>query len=244
MNKILILAITLFSSGAIADADMQFSDGTSGVISSGRVLFGDEESAILYTEGQAHFTVIDGRRKTYMDVTPEFIEGMKSKLDAQMAQMEKMLAGMPAQQRAMVEQQMKSRMPQMDGGRKTKIERTGSNATVAGFDCEEAEIRYEDDNSVESRVCIATADELSLSSTDFRALSSAANAMLEMASVGGNRPAESDFEKLGGIPIRRTGGAAGGDSELSSIDTSDIDPSRFEIPANYKKQSIEDMMRP
>jgi hypothetical protein len=158
------------------------------------------------------------------------------------AQMDEMLASVPTAQREMFEQQIKSRMPQMQAPRTTTVRKTGSSDEVAGFDCDEAEIIFDDD-TVQSVVCIASADELGFSEADFDAMTSAMKAMAEMAAMATNVTMEDDFKKLGGIPIRSRNTTYGHDNALVSVKTSGVDVSRLQIPDDFKEISLEDMMR-
>lgn len=237
MRSIILSTLLSVPCLAIADAEMQFSDGAVGLISSGTVLFGDQDTSILFTEGQDYFKVIEWKKRTWMRVDKGFANRMKSQVNAEM---EKALAAMPAGQRAIAEQRMKTMMPQMQEERATIARRTGESDTVANFDCDIAELTY-DDGTLESVVCVATASELGLSSADYRTLTGAMQAMAEMAQMGSGGSSENDLEKLGGIPIRNSGKHH--NSELVSFDDSNVDVERLTIPEDFREVSIEDMMR-
>lgn len=234
----LLIALFMLPAAAGADVEMRYSDGLIGLVSDGRVMFGDAENSVLFTPGDPGMIVLSRAERTWMRLEPGFADEMMAQMQARMDQM---LAGMPPEQRAMVEQQMKSMMPQLnEAPPEMSIARTGAEDEVAGYDCEVAEIRFED-GSVDEVVCVATPDELGIADDDFEALMSAMQGMAEIASVNPNAAPVTDFGKLGGIPIRSRG-ADGGPSELVSIDTGSIDEARFAIPDNYREVSIADMM--
>ena len=237
MRRALPIALLAVSAVAVADAEMNFSDGSVGLISDGKVLFGDAEASILYEQGQDHFVVIEPKKRTYMRVDEGFGDSMRSEVNAEM---EKMLASLPPDQRAMAEQRMKAMMPQMREERTASARRTGKSDEVASFDCEVVEMVY-DDGTLDSVVCVATRDELGLSDADYETLVGAMKAMREMASMGGGGSPESDFDELGGIPIRTT--SRHHSSELVSFDDSGVDKTRLEIPDNFTEVSVQDMMR-
>ncbi len=236
--RFIFSTILLCVSGvAFADAEMTFNDGAVGLISDGKVLFGDTDSSVLFEDGNEYFIVINPKKQTYMRVDKGFADQMKSQVNAEM---ERMLANMPERQRETAKQQMKAMMPQRQEERTTSARRTGESDEVANFDCEIAEMVY-DDGTVESVVCVAAHDELGLSSADYRTLSGAMMAMQEMAAMGGGGSAENDFDKLGGIPIRSSGKHH--NSELVSLDVSSVDKERMKIPENFTEVSVQDMMR-
>ncbi|MCH9694789.1 MAG: DUF4412 domain-containing protein [Gammaproteobacteria bacterium] len=237
MRALLSMLILGISSLALADSEMSFSDGSTGLISNGKVLFGDVNASVLFENGQDYFVVLEHDKKTFMRMDKGFAADMQSQVKAEM---EKMLAGMPEAQRAMAEQQMKAMMPQMQEAPKTSVTRTGETDEVANFDCDILEI-VSDDGSMDSVVCVASRDELGLSLGDYQTLIGAMEAMQEMAAMAGSASVESDFDLLGGVPIRSKNKFHS--SELVSIDNSDVDEARLQIPAGYTEVSIDDMMR-
>ncbi len=231
--------LLLLPAAAFADVEMLYSDGTVGLISDGRVVFGDDSDTILIVPGDEGFIVISHDDRTWMRLEPGFINDMAAEVQAQM---DAMLAGMPPEQRAMVEAQMQGMMPQMPSEMPPmELKRTGGRSQVAGYDCEEAEVSY--GGAIEETVCIATADELGISDADFDALAAAMQGMAEMASLDGGKSTQADFAELGGVPIRTSAGAPGSQgSELVSLDTGELDPARLRVPDGYREISMQDMM--
>ncbi|MBT8083603.1 MAG: DUF4412 domain-containing protein [Woeseia sp.] len=238
MKRCLAVILLMVSGTAAADFEMQYSDGTFGLVGDGRVLFGDANAAVLFVPGEEGMVVISHEERTWMRLKPGFVKDVKSQMQTQM---DAMLAGMPPEQRAMVEQQMAGMMPQPDAMPKMEIRKTGTSAEVAGFDCDEIEIAY-DTGGVEEVVCVATARELGISNDDFDAMLRAMEGMAEIASMGGGEAAQLEFSKLGGIPVRTRARGNGEDNEVVSIETSSVDPARLQIPDNYRETSIESMM--
>lgn len=237
MRSLFLVLLMVFPGLVVADAEMSFSDGSTGLISDGKVLFGDVNASILYEDGQDFFVVMEHDKKTYMRMDKEFARDVQSQVNAEM---EKMLASLPEAQRAMAEQQMKAMMPQMQQAPKTSVRRTGDSDQVADFDCDIVEV-VSDDGSIDSVVCVASRGELGLSSADYQTLRGAMEAMQEMAAMGGGGSAENDFDQLGGIPIRTK--SKYDSSELVSFDDADVDDARVQVPADYTEVSVKDMMR-
>lgn len=238
--RTIIAVILLLPASVFADVEMRYSDGTVGLISDGRVVFGDDEDKILYEPGEEGLIVISSRDRTWMRLEPGFVSDMAAQVQTQM---DAMLADMPPEQRAMVEAQMKGMMPQMPQEMPAmQIRRTGASDEVAGYDCDEAEIGF-DDGTVEEVVCIASARELGISNRDYEALVAAMQGMADMASLNPNSKPQADFTSMGGIPIRTRGPNVGEPSELVSLDTSSIDAERLRVPDGYREITMEEMMR-
>jgi hypothetical protein len=231
--------LALLSGTVAADVEMKFSDGTVGLVNDGRVLFGDDKGSVLFVPGDEGMIMISHDEKTWIRLKPGFANKVA---DQMQAQVEAMLAGMPPEQRAMVEQQMKGMMPPKPGeAPQMSIRKTGTSAKVAGYDCDEAEIVHENGN-VEEVVCVASADELDISDKDFASMIRAMEGMAEIASIGGASAPQLDFDKLGGIPVRTRGREQGETNEIVSLSTGSVDASRLEVPSNYREASMEEIM--
>lgn len=231
--------LLLLPAAVLADVEMRYSDGTVGLVSDGRVMFGDDDNKVLFEPGADAMIVIDYRDRTWMRLEPGFVSDMAAQMKSQM---DAMLAGMPPEQRAMVEAQMQGMMPQMQTEMpKMELRRTGASDEVAGYDCDEAEVRF-DDGTVEELICIATAGELGIPSSDVDALISAMQGMAEMASLNPDSSPQADFSALGGLPIRSRSRDGSHASELVSLDTSSIDAARLRVPDGYREITMQDMM--
>lgn len=226
---------------ALADFEMRFSDGSVGAVGDGNVRFGDENEYLIALAGEDSVIVVSNRERTWMRLNPGAMDAVQAQMEAQMQQM---LAAMPPEQRAMVEQQMGQMMPQLGAQDRapSTVTMTGSDRSVAGYDCSEAEVR-DGNGSIEQIVCIATPDELGVDDDDFDTLASAMRRMADIASMTPSADPQMDFVELGGIPISTRESAYGANSELVSVDTGGVPSSLFEVPDGYRELSMQDMMR-
>lgn len=239
MNRVFAIVLTMCCGAAAADVEIKFTDGTVGLVNDGRVLFGDDKGSVLFVPDEEGMIVISHEDRTWVRLKPGFANAM---VDQMQAQMDAMLAGMPAEQQAMVRQQMAGMMPPKPGeAPKMTIRQTGNDDVVAGYDCEEAEIVY-DDGRIEEVVCVATADELNISDKDFAAMIQAMAGMAEIASIGGGSAPQLDFDKLGGIPVRTRNREKGDDNEIISLSTSSVEADRLQVPDSYREASLDEMM--
>jgi hypothetical protein len=235
MNIRLLLVFVCAPASVLADVEMKFSDGSNMLVSGGRVLFGESGNSVLFEPGREGLIVLNAAEKTFMEMKPGFADDVAE-------QMEKMLADLPPEQRAMVEQQMPDVRERMKAARpQFEVKHTGKEDEVAGFDCSEAEIVDGDGNAKEI-VCIASPDDLGISGKDFRALAAFMTKLAEIAAMAPDEDSFIDLDALGGVPVRSEHVDYGRQSELISISTSGLDASRLEIPDDYTEVSMEAMM--
>lgn len=243
MYKTIAIALLLASGAAAGDVTMKYSDGTAFYLSDKHAAMGDATAQVVFERGSDTFIMINHDERTWMEVSEDFGNDVRSAIDQQM---QEMLAQLPPEQREMVKRQMQN-MPQMMGGMgmeppKLTVEKTGKTDTVAGYKCAEATVRY--GRLHEDQVCIATMDELGLKKSDFAALASAMASMSRMAGMGRDgQESAPDLDEMGGIPIRSSSGRGQGGHELVALTRDKVDAARFEVPQGYRKVSMEDLMR-
>ena len=235
-QAVLMLAVP---SGVMADVEMKFSDGSAFVVTDGRVLFGDPSNSVLYTPDRDGLIILNNDEKSWMEMKPGFADEVARH---QAAQLDEMLAGLTPEER----QQVRDALPEVYApvpaeAPAFRIKRTGLRDVVAGFDCEEAEISG-GAGDINEIVCIATAEELGISSTDFDALTGFMNRLSEIASMSPDDDSFIDIATLGGIPVRSENIEYGELSELTSITTTGIDADRLDIPPDYRKVALEDVL--
>ncbi|MEM7283509.1 MAG: hypothetical protein AAF438_17980 [Pseudomonadota bacterium] len=227
---------------ALADTHIEFSDGTFMKITGGAVAMGDNMNEMQFKEGNSEFVAVDHREKTYMVIEKE---SLKKNMNAMQAQIEAQLADIPPEQREMVKQMMKQRMPQMVEPEKVtySVRDTGQKGEAAGYKCEVKELLA--NGQPESRVCVASAGETGVPRSDIAVLQSAMNTMRELAESlpfsQSSNLGEMDFDELGGIPIIYTDLSTNESNEVASISTDSLPP--ISVPEGFRRQSMEELMR-
>lgn len=238
-GRIAALAFLAIPAAGMADVELRFSDGTVALVSEDRVAFGDGQDRILVEPGADSMIVLNARDRTWVRLTPGFVSEM---VEQMRAQIEGMLADLPPEQREEVRAQMDDLLPRMPSDMpEMSLERTGDSDEVAGYRCEEAEIRY-DDGDVEETVCIASVDELGMPAADFEALVDAMQSMADMAAVEPGSIPQADFAAMNGIPIRTRTLNDGVISELVGLETGNIDPAHLSVPDDYREITLEEML--
>ena len=241
MQKLIFLVLLLVSTTAFADVTMTFSDGSFVKINERYVAIGDDYGFGIIEDGKDTFIMVDHGERSYMEVSATFADDVSAMMAAQM---EQMLADVPPEQRAMIEQSMKGMMPgggAMPEPPKMMVRKTGDTDSVAGYKCSEVEISY-GTGQAEEMSCVATTSELGISGRDFASMAAAMRAISRMAGMDGEDDTLVDFEAMGGIPIRTRDLPAGDAEELVSLSKDDLDDSDFAVPDSYTKVSMEDMM--
>lgn len=241
VKNVMFLTLILVSFSAVADVRMDYSDGSFVMFSGDHVVAGDKDGHAIFEAGKDTFIIVNHKEKNYMEVSETFAEDVAS---AMSAKMEEMLADVPPEQRAMIEQSMKGMMPgggAMPEPPKMTVNKTGKQDNVAGFDCSEVEVSYS--GRIPDMVsCVATPKELGISNKDFESMAAAMRSMSRMAGREDDDESDMDFEGMGGIPIRTRVLPNGSEDELVSLSKDNISEDQFAVPAGYTKVSMDDMM--
>ena len=189
--------------------------------------------------------------KKCQTIDKESMEQIGSQLSDAMKMMEEQLAGLPEEQRAMMEKMMKGRMPGGMGQESPprRVE-TGATEKVGDYKCVVHTLHVGDEKVWE--VCAASKDQLSGASEAmgaFKALSEFTQSLQENFSQGPfssviNTPFY-DMDEIDGFPVRvRTfdGGRLDSESILKSVTRKDLEESLFSVPEGYKVKSLADQM--
>jgi hypothetical protein len=201
----------------------------------------DDGRAMMFLTdgGRNRIVILDKARNTYQEIDQQTMDQMGQMMagasSGAAAQMEAAMKNMTPEQRKMVEQAMKGKMPQAAApaaASKTVYTAKGS-GSVNGFSC----TKYEGDNGgqKEAEVCAALPAQLKLSASDMqifekmREFSAGLLSSLAKSPVKVNVPTGSLESGYEGFPIQRTdfdNGQATKRSELKSLtraSLSDVD---------------------
>lgn len=178
------------------------------------------------------FITIDSKENTYSEITfAEMESTMKKaggKMDAQMAEMQKQLAGMSEEQRKMVEQMMGNRTQGMAKDAKMDVEKTGDTKKISGFGCTKYAVT-QDGREVMTVWATKDVGGFDAMRKDWEELSKRMMAMNPMVKGIGEA-----FGKIDGFPIQTEMGS-GMVSTVTMVEKKTAPASEFEVPAGYKK---------
>jgi hypothetical protein len=157
------------------------------------------DNTVIFRGDLNRVWMIDEQRRTYMEMTPETMQrmgsqmaGAASQMNAAMAQMQAQMAQMPPEQRAMMEQMMKSRGiggapggPPGAGGAppappQVSFSKVGGGKRVAAWNCDV--YRKTVNGQQEEELCIAPIGATGLSAGDFQVLDRFSSFMAPMMS--------------------------------------------------------------
>ena len=237
--------VTKDASGAATEAMKVFAQ--SGKIRMDDVAQSSGEDMSMIFLGQK-FIVLSHSDKTYIVMDEAMVAELGSQMSVAMQQMEAQLAGMPPEQRAMVEQMMKGQMQGMMGGDaaappKPTVKRTGS-GQWQGQPCTEYTV-YEGGEKTQE-ICAAPLGDIGGADEALRAfenmagfMNKLADAMPEpMASGMGENPMGL-IDQINGFPVRTVdfvNGQASYETTLESVVELALDDSIFAPPAGYTQQ--------
>ncbi len=260
MKKILALAGTLYvatfpltvHAGVEMDMATRNASGTvtenmkiyaqSGAIRMEQVAGGDDTTMIFRNN---EFLIVNHAEKNYMVMDEAMLAQVSDQISAAMKEMEAQLAGMPAEQRAMVEQMMKGQMGAMMGGAKDappppRVEAIGRGEWQSKK-CQQFAV-YEQDVKTQ-QVCAADLDDIDGSEEMMIAFRDMATFMVKLTEslpMGKDKitnPVEL-MNQIGGFPVRTIeyeGSKVARESTLESVTEKDLDASLFEPPKGYRR---------
>ena len=258
LDKILILALLFVSpstyAGAVMDMVMMDAAGQE----TGRSKMYAQKSMIRMDideagEGDGSMIFLGDKlmylnhaEKSYVVMDESMFNDMSAQINKAMAEMEKQLAGMPPEQRAMVEKMMKGQMegmmPEKSAPRPApKVESLGSGEWQT-YDCEKFAI-FDGSEKIQE-VCAADLEGVGGADEMMQAFRSMAEYIVKMAESmpmmadDGLNPGEL-MDQIGGFPVHTIefeNGRVVGQSSLESVTEQDLDPGLFGAPDGYLRQ--------
>jgi hypothetical protein len=184
--------------------------------------------------GQEKIITFDTKTKTYREVTFAQMEAagkaMQAQMQASRAQMEKRMKDMPPEQRSKMEQ-MLSRYPGADSGKPLVVKNTGETKTIEGHLCTKYVV------TDDGKTVLTTWTTKDLKGFDeLREDWLAYQKRLEkVGRTFGSAVAEA-YAKIEGFPMESEIGEI--KIAVTKVEPRSISASEFEVPAGYKKESV------
>ena len=258
LYKFLILSVLLVTpiayAGAVMDMVLMDASGQetgrskifaqSNMIRMDIVEAGQSDGSMIFLGDKLMY--LDHSNKSYIVMDDAMFDDVSAQINKAMAEMEKQLAGMPPEQRAMVEQMMKGQMrgmmPEKSASRPApRVESLGSDEWQS-YDCEKYAVFEGGEKTQE--VCSADLDGIDGAGEVMQAFRSMAEYIVKMAESipmmagGGLNPGEL-MDQIDGFPVHSTdfeNGKVVGQSSLESVTEKDLDPGVFAAPDGYRQQ--------
>ena len=215
----------------------------------------DGEGRMIFRGDQGEMIVVDHTNQKYMQLDSAMVAGLASQMSAAMSQMEQMLAQLPPEQRAMVEQMAQSGMsiPGMDGAPAAAPEiefvKTGASGTKAGFAAEEWEVR--EDGELVRRLWVAPWSAIDGGDEARDAMVGMVSFFDDFLAAMPSMPGQDgpliqnpfrNFEMGNGMPVLTEELGPAGQVEqqtmLTSVERRTLGPETFEPPEGYTLQEL------
>ncbi len=216
---------------------------------------GERGGNMLFRGGRREMVVVDHQGQSYFVIDAQTFRKMSGQINQALGQsqtqIQQAMQGVPPEQRAMIEQMMKERMPAQQTQQQPKVEvrRANQTAEVYGYSCELFEVRrggrkirdmwVTDWNNIPGGRELAPA---------FAGMASFHQEMLEaVPNFGGNTKQMTDnvfatMKEINGFPVASRDyaddGSVESESALRSANSQRIDPAAFEPPTGYKRQQM------
>ncbi len=205
------------------------------------VLKGERSGRILFLQKDNVLRMIDDSGKTWMDLDRA---AMKQQIGGAMDEMQKQMANMPPEQRAMVEKMMKGNMAAAKTPPPTVYMWTKEHQKVKGYDCTKVEVLEGEEKRAEYWGTPSADFKLKEPerATVIAMQSSLRDFLIQVAPAGGNpnRAFQWDTSTDGFPLISRcfTGADTTLDVRLTSWDRKPIADDLFKVPDGYAKQDM------
>jgi len=213
---------------------------------------GDQEKNEMIFRGERReMVVVDHDDKSYMVIDEAMIDSIGEQLRGYEAQMREALKDVPPEQRAMVEQMMKGRMPspaKAPARSKVEFRNTGERDTKNGY----TSVKYEATTDGRKTLEYWVTDWDNVDGGDdaveaFQAMAGFLTQMLDsMPSFGVDEDADDNpFEhmnEMDGFPVLTyeyaSDGSIASESWLHSSTQKEVDPAEFEPPSAYERREM------
>lgn len=207
---------------------------------------GEQMSMIFRGE---EMLMLNHKDKSYTVMDEAVLEEMSAQMSAAMQEMEKQLAQVPPEQRAMVEQMMKGQMqgmmPKQSAMPPPRVD-VGKSSTWKSYSCVKYSVYSGGEKSEE--ICAAALDSIEGSEEIMGAFRKMAKVVKKMAEslpgpFGGGMAQNPMImmAQIDGFPVHTVQfekGAVSQEISLESVTEHTLDESMFAAPADYKKQDL------
>lgn len=257
LNTTLLLALSFLSPSAYAGAvmDMVIMDASGQEIERAKIYaqsnmirmddLGGEDSDVSMIYLGDKLLHVDHGNKTYIVLDEAMLSDVSDQLNEAMAQLEKELAGLPPEQRAMIEEMMKGEMQDLMTMQNApppapRVESIGSGSWKS-YDCKKYAI-FDGDEKIQE-VCAAQLDGIAGAEDLMEAFTSMGEYIIKMAEsmpmmAGQFNPGEM-MDELDGFPVHTIdfeNGQVVTQSSMESITEKDLAPEMFAAPDGYRRQ--------
>jgi len=212
---------------------------------------GDTPNASVIFQGDRQIMLaLDHSRKEVIQFDREALRKVGDQVSQAMKEMEKQMAGLPPEQRKMMEEMMKGKLPTAAPtapGPNFDVKKTSEQGTTNGYPWTKYEV-YRDGEKVREHL-VTEWSELEMGEGMLGVFEDMGQFMRELTdSMGGMVPMENPFEEvsnLNGFPVVSRdfkGETVTSEAILKTVSVVEVDLDKFKAPAGYKQTDMGDKM--
>jgi hypothetical protein len=203
----------------------------------------DEKTSMMFLTdgGKNRMLILDRTRNEYRVMDEETMKQMAAQVSGAMAQMEAVMKNMTPEQRKMMEQAMKGKMPQAAAAAPKTVYTAKGSGTVNGFSC----TKYDGMQGATkvADICAAAPSQIKVTPNDFQVFEKMKQFFAGMMDTMKNSPfgsgMQSSFADAGfeGFPVQRIGfrnGQPADRMEVKSIANTNFSDADFSVGAAKK----------
>lgn len=188
-------------------------------------------SYYIYRGDKGLFWMVEGKEKTYTEMTKAQIDGMAAQMEAAMKKMKEQLAQLPPEQREMIEKNMKGMMP---GAQSAPVYRKLGTDKAGAWSCDKYESSL--DGVKRAELCVANPKAIGIPAGDYNGFRDLLKPYEKLVRdmVAFLPPAE-----LEGVPVKSVffrDGKANEESQVKSIKSENLAAATFDLPAGLTKR--------
>ena len=216
------------------------------------VIKGERSARLVFTDKDGVLRFIDDGEKMYFDMDEQTINSLGAAASSMMAEMEQQLSQLPPEQRRMAEEMLKGRsgggaQPNDKAKPKTEYKWTTDKKTVLGYECTRVEIVEGGVKSAE--YCAAKSKDFKISEGERKTILAMQKLIEGFASVVSSMGGQDDVQtrafqwdtSVDGYPLITRcfeDGQVTLDLQLEAFDRKPIAAALFDVPAEYRKQTL------
>lgn len=199
-----------------------------------------DKGTVLFDGAKQVIRLLNYDKKTYTEMTKADVDAMGQKMSNVMAQLQEQLKNLPPDQRARMEEMVKSRMPSASAPAPITYRKVGMD-TVGHWTCD----KYEGSQNGQKVAELCTVDPtvLGFVPADFEVSQKLAEFFKRLMPQEGDnvfRLGTADDQGFSGVPVKRvfSVGPRQSVTEITQVSREQFPASAFDVPAGFRQQPL------
>jgi len=204
-----------------------------------------QKNSFIFDSNKKALVMVNHQDKTYTTFDEATLKEITERMQGFKKQMEAQLANLPPEQRQMMQQMMRGRMPSTERPKANyELKQTGETQNIAGISCQM--MNATKDGQLMSELCVADSSKIPNGEqiyTAFKALQQMFAQLMEAMPIRSEVMDEAwhAMQSIPGYPIltrQIKNGRVSSTSELVKVKEQAIDMRKMKIPEGYREQKI------